>query len=234
LKTKRLSVLRGTATVFAALVTLTAACADDGPPTATASPASPSNVATPVLGTGNATPAGAATPQTPAISATPGVASTCRPGVPLTAAQTEGPYYSANPPQRATLIEPGMAGARLLLSGIVVTQDCRPVANARLDFWQADAAGAYDNTGFRLRGYQLADSAGRYRLETIVPAEYPGRTVHIHVKVTPPGGATLTSQLYFPEVARNSSDGIFSRELLVQDVVRGPEGVTARFDFVVR
>ena len=33
-------------------------------------------------------------------------------------------------------------------------------AGALLDFWQADAKGHYDNSGFRLRGHQFAD-AGR-------------------------------------------------------------------------
>src|SRR3712207_6926313 len=46
---------------------------------------------------------------------------------------------------------------------------CRPVAGALLDFWQADARGEYDNSGFRLRGHQFADSRGRYRLRTVVP-----------------------------------------------------------------
>ena len=31
-----------------------------------------------------------------------------------------------------------MSGTRLLLSGYVLTQDCQPVANAMLDFWQAE------------------------------------------------------------------------------------------------
>lgn len=208
-----------------------AACATEAPAPSTTSP--------PVLATAPTTPA-PGTPATPAVTATVAPtstasppASTCRAGAPLTLAQTEGPFYSANPPQRATLIEAGVTGTRLVLSGTVVAQDCRPLANARVDFWQTDANGAYDNSGFRLRGYQLADAQGQYRLETIVPAEYPGRTSHIHVKVTPPRGPTLTSQLYLPDVARNASDGSFRRELLMQDVVRGPEGVTARFDFIV-
>jgi len=133
----------------------------------------------------------------------------------LTPAQTEGPYYTANTPERNSLLEPGMPGTHLIVAGYVLTKDCRPIANAWLDFWQADAAGAYDNQGYTLRGHQFSDAQGRYFLETVRPGEYPGRTVHIHVKVQPPGGAILTSQLYFPDVASNNSDGIFDPAALV-------------------
>src|SRR5581483_715346 len=110
---------------------------------------------------------------------------------------------------------------------------CTTVARARVDFWQADGSGTYDNQGYRLRGYQLTDAAGRYRLETVVPGEYPGRTVHIHVKVTPPGGATLTTQLFMPGVTRNDSDSIFNAALLM-NVQDAGDAKRATFDFVVR
>src|SRR5439155_1396739 len=83
----------------------------------------------------------------------------------------------------------------LALSGRVLSRDCRPIAGARLDFWQAEASGSYDNAGYRLRGNQTSESDGRYALDTVVPGEYPGRTEHIHVKVQPAGGGTLTTQL---------------------------------------
>jgi protocatechuate 3,4-dioxygenase beta subunit len=44
-----------------------------------------------------------------------------------------------------------------------------PVAGAKVDVWQADDSGAYDNAGYRLRGYTLTDDSGRYAMETIVP-----------------------------------------------------------------
>jgi len=132
---------------------------------------------------------------------------------------------------RTSLIESGMTGTRLVLSGRVLTLACAPVAGATLDFWQADAGGTYDNSGYRLRGHQLTDAAGRYYLETILPGEYPGRTEHIHVKVRAPGKAVLTTQLYFPDVARNQQDSIFDPHLLVtmQDTATGK---AATFDFV--
>ena len=148
-----------------------------------------------------------------------------------TPSQTEGPYYKPNTPMRASLLEPGMPGTKLVIEGSVLTADCKPVQRAMLDFWQADAAGRYDNTGYRLRGHQLTNEAGRYRLETIVPAEYPGRTRHIHVKVQAPGQPALTTQLYFPD-GNNQRDSIFNPALVmpVRDV---DGGKAATFDFIL-
>ena len=147
--------------------------------------------------------------------------------------QTEGPFFKPKSPQRASLIEKGLGGTRLVVTGSVLTRSCRPVANALLDFWQADDGGEYDNQGFRLRGHLFTNERGVYRLETIVPGLYPGRTRHIHVKVQPPNGSILTTQLYFPGEARNASDGIYNPELLmrVADTANGKE---ATFNFVVR
>jgi protocatechuate 3,4-dioxygenase beta subunit len=149
-----------------------------------------------------------------------------------TPAETEGPYFKAGSPERASLVEPGMAGTRLTITGRVLTVDCRPVSGAVLDFWQADASGRYDNTGYRLRGHQATDSSGAYALQTVVPGEYPGRTQHIHVKVGASGRATLTTQLYFPGGTRNQGDSLFNQALLLHSSDSGG-GKTATFDFVL-
>jgi protocatechuate 3,4-dioxygenase beta subunit len=115
----------------------------------------------------------------------------------------------------------------------VLSTQCLRVANALLDFWHADDDGAYDVAGFRLRGHQLTDGDGRYRLETIVPGLYPGRTRHFHVKLQAPHGMILTTQLYFPGEPRNARDFLFDRELLMAIDDRGGRKV-ARFDFVVK
>jgi protocatechuate 3,4-dioxygenase beta subunit len=149
-----------------------------------------------------------------------------------TEAQTEGPYYTPNTPRRSNLVIGGLRGTPLLVTGDVVDTQCRPVRGALLDFWQADAAGAYDNQGYRLRGHQFADTRGRYALRTIVPGLYPGRTRHIHVKVQRPHGKVLTTQLYFPGEPRNQSDGIFDSSLLMS-IRRAGTGRRARFRFVL-
>ena len=150
-----------------------------------------------------------------------------------TPAQTEGPYFTPNSPLRRSIVPAGAAGVRLTLTGRVLTTAGKPVARALIDFWQADAGGAYDNSGYRFRGHQLTDAKGRYALTTVVPGLYPGRTKHIHVKVQPRGGSILTTQLYFPGVARNRSDSIFRSALLVRNWRKVGARRAARFDFVV-
>jgi len=151
----------------------------------------------------------------------------------LTLAQTEGPYYKAKSPERTALLEPGMGGTKLIVTGYVLTKDCQPIANAWLDFWQADDHGVYDNAGYRLRGHLFTDETGRFTLATILPGEYPGRTEHIHVKVQAPNGPILTTQLYFPGVAANDRDSIFDPALLA-DVQDTATGKVATFNIVVQ
>lgn len=195
-----------------------AACAD-AQPTPTPQPTVRAGATQPAL-----------TPTT--LSAQPPQPSpTCTAGR-VTPSQTEGPYFKAGSQERTSLIEPGTVGAKLLVTGRVLSRDCKPVAGALLDFWQADGQGDYDNAGYKLRGHQTADGEGRYRLETVLPGLYPGRTRHIHVKVAAPNKPTLTTQLYFPGEARNSSDSIFDQALVVsmQDTATGK---LATFDFVL-
>jgi protocatechuate 3,4-dioxygenase beta subunit len=156
----------------------------------------------------------------------------CHDGDSPTLAQTEGPYFKSSSPERIELIEEGMAGQKIELAGFVMTRGCKPVAGALLEFWQADDQGRYDNSGFRLRGHQFTDAEGRYRLRSIVPGVYVGRTRHIHVKVQPRGGAVLTTQLYFPGEALNRKDGLFRKELLVR-TAKNAGWLAGRFDFVV-
>lgn len=173
---------------------------------------------------GAAVPAGLSMGST----STMGETATCA----VSPAQTEGPYYTPHPPRRTSFVGKGTAGTRLLLSGRVLDRKCHPVAGARVDFWQADGRGIYDNEGYRFRGWQRTNAQGRYRLLTVVPGQYPGRTEHIHVKVTPPGGSTLTTQLYFPNSDTNEGDGIFSSALVVH-LTTSTTPWRAGFTFVV-
>jgi len=150
-----------------------------------------------------------------------------------TEAQTEGPYFTPRSPRRASLLAPEVRGTPLVLTGRVLSTSCRPLRGALLDFWQADGRGVYDNRGYRLRGHQFTNAEGRFRLTTVVPGLYPGRTRHIHVKVQPRGGRVLTTQLYFPGQARNRSDGIFDPDLVMR-LRRVAGGRRWSFDFVVR
>ena len=116
----------------------------------------------------------------------------------------EGPFYTQNPPlllngQLADSTEPG---ERLIIKGRVTNLDCTEfIKDAIIDVWHADDSGAYDNSGFNLRGIVKSDSQGYYQFETIKPGKYLNgaqyRPSHIHFKITAPGKPVLTTQLYF-------------------------------------
>jgi protocatechuate 3,4-dioxygenase beta subunit len=125
-----------------------------------------------------------------------------------------------------------MAGTKLVVTGYVYDTNCKPVANAWLDFWQADSNGNYDNNGYTLRGHQYTDANGRFQLTTVVPGLYPGRTEHIHVKVQAPNGQVITSQLFFPGVSQNDSDGIYNSSLLLA-ITETSDGLQGQYNFVV-
>ena len=156
----------------------------------------------------------------------------CGDGTKPTLEQTEGPYFTPGSPERADLRTADLAGVALTLTGFAVDRDCRPIRRALLDFWQADAAGDYDNDGFTLRGHQYTADNGGFRLTTVVPANYGSRTPHIHVKAQAPGASVLTTQLYFPGERLNRRDGLFN-ETLVMDLAADGGARRGRFTFVL-
>jgi protocatechuate 3,4-dioxygenase beta subunit len=160
------------------------------------------------------------------------VVEACASPASLTPAMTEGSYFKAGSPERVSLLAGQVHGKKLVLSGNVLDANCKPVAHALLDFWQADSGGNYDNAGYTFRGHQFSDANGSYQLETVVPGLYPGRTEHIHVKIQAPGGPILTTQLFFPGVSQNDSDGIFDERLLI-DVKEDGEGLLGGYNFIV-
>ena len=198
-----------------------AACGGDG-----GEAAGPEAQSPPTTGTAPASGASAGSPAT-TLAPTP----ECVDADDVTPAQTEGPYFKPNSPERSDL-RAGVSGTGLVLSGTVVTTTCRPVARALVDLWQADDSGDYDNAGFRLRGHVFTDDQGRYRFDTVVPGNYPGRTRHIHVKAQAPNGRVLTTQLYFPGEAQNARDGLFREECVI-DLRDGAGGKTGTFRFVL-
>jgi len=155
----------------------------------------------------------------------------CDASAPPTLAGTEGPFYTPSTPRKSNFRQDA-PGELLTLAGFVITRDCKPIANATVDLWHADAEGEYDNDGYRLRGHQLTDAQGRYVFETIIPAPYARRTRHYHVKVQGSGGRLLTTQLYFPEEQRNENDFLFDPRLLMR-VENASDGKIGRFDFVL-
>ena len=156
----------------------------------------------------------------------------CHDGEETTIRETEGPYFKPSSPERAYLVEPNTRARLVEIKGQVLTRSCRPVERALLDLWHADDRGEYDNAGFRYRGHVFTDGEGRYRFRTIMPALYPGRTRHYHIKVQAPERPVLTTQLYFPDEPANRRDGLFRRELVMR-IAEAGDGLAARFDFIL-
>ncbi len=215
------------------------ACSDDGDgsgqlvdaTTGLPEPATPTGAAAPT-GTAAATTADASPPDTSPVALTP--TPTCDDE--QTSEQTEGPFYSPGVPEKPDFRADVDHGDPMVLTGVVVDTACTPIADTVIDVWHADADGVYDNETYRLRGFVRTDDAGVFRIATIVPGLYPGRTRHFHVKVAAPSAAAvLTTQLYFPDEPSNDGDGIFRPELLmaVVDAVDPAAGPTATFTFVI-
>jgi protocatechuate 3,4-dioxygenase beta subunit len=116
----------------------------------------------------------------------------------------QGPFYTADAPVIGDnqLANENEAGTRLIITGVVKTLDClQVIPNTLIDIWHANDAGAYDNTGYNLRGRTYSNAQGYYVFETILPGKYLNgasfRPRHIHFKITPPEFPTLITQLYF-------------------------------------
>jgi protocatechuate 3,4-dioxygenase beta subunit len=168
----------------------------------------------------------------------------------LMPAMTDGPYFVDRRLNRSDLTagttRPGVVkGSPLLLNIDLASMQaagCMPVAGAQVDVWHADAGGDYSDVSGGtvqagtqeksfLRGYQVSDANGRVTFRTIHPGWYPGRTIHIHVKVrlfNAAGNATydFSTQLYFDDAA---SDAVMA---LAQYNARGPRTVRNSRDFI--
>lgn len=162
----------------------------------------------------------------------------------LTPETTEGPYYIDDALMRSDVTE-GRPGTPLQLTLTVATingSSCRPLAGASVDIWHADASGNYSGFGNTesnktfLRGVQTTDARGIASFRTIYPGWYPGRAVHVHVKVHAGGTDLHTGQLFFDDSVsesvfaaapytagnrwqRNAQDGIFNNGGGAQTIV---------------
>ena len=129
----------------------------------------------------------------------------------LTPEQTEGPYYIPDERIRRNITD-GRPGTPLLLRATVVdASTCRPIRRAAVDIWHADASGVYSGFGAGagnrtfMRGIQRTDVHGLAVFRSVYPGWYPGRTVHIHVKVHIGGNVVHTGQLYFPDATTDAA-----------------------------
>ena len=132
----------------------------------------------------------------------------------LTPEQTDGPYYIVGEKLRRNITE-GRPGTPLTLRLTVVNAStCRAIRGAAVDIWHCDAGGIYSGFGSGsanrtfLRGVQRTDARGLAVFRTIYPGWYPGRAVHVHVKVHLGGNVVHTGQLYFPDAV---TDAVYGR-----------------------
>lgn len=129
---------------------------------------------------------------------------TCR----LLPEQTAGPFPLDEQFDRRDITE-GVDGQPMRLGFRVVDAACAPVAGAAVEVWHCDATGDYsaftDGGGGKdegsgttfLRGTRTAGDDGIVEFLTVVPGWYPGRAVHIHLRVHVDGDVVRTSQVYF-------------------------------------
>lgn len=107
------------------------------------------------------------------------------------------------------------------LSGKITDMKGTPLLNALIEIWQVDSTGSYIHTGsarydkrdknFQGYGKFLTGAKGEYYFRTIKPVTYPGRTPHIHVRVSVKGKTIVTTQLYVAGETRNDSDFLLKR-----------------------
>ncbi len=173
--------------------------------------------------------------------------------------QTEGPFYPDRLPADddndlvAVKGQSGIArGEILLLAGTVTDLAGKPLAGARVEIWQCDAGGRYHHSrdsssvapdpNFQGWGQFVTAADGAYRFRTIKPVPYPGRTPHIHFKVSGATIAGLVTQMYLDGEPGNARDGLFNsldpreRAAVSVRVDKAPDGkaLAARFDIVLR
>ena len=135
-------------------------------------------------------------------------------------------------------------GQRIIVAGRVTDDGGRPVPDAMIELWQANAAGRYHHErdahdapldpNFRGAGRVFTDGDGLYRFTSIKPGAYPWRNhanawrpAHLHFSVF---GRLfrqrLVTQMYFPGDPLFAYDPIFN-------AVRDPQArelLVARFD----
>ncbi len=131
-------------------------------------------------------------------------------------------------------------GERIIVTGRVVDDTGRPVPNALIEVWQANAAGRYCHSvdqhnapldlNFTGTGRCITDQNGEYRFTSIHPGAYPWRNhpnawrpSHIHFSIIGVNFLQrLVTQMYFPGDPLLPIDPIFNgvpdekgRELLI-------------------
>jgi protocatechuate 3,4-dioxygenase beta subunit len=143
----------------------------------------------------------------------------------------EGPNYLPGADSDAELCAPDRAGEPLEISGQILDMDCRPVAGAAVDVWQAEPEGGYtDSADGDFRGAFVTDEDGRYGFRTRLPGYEYSETgdplpLHIHYKIASADHAPLTTILYFADDAVLESPSFNPDPALIIDAPVERDGV---------
>ena len=134
-----------------------------------------------------------------AATATAGPQATCTP----TPADVFGPFGRGQPPLRAKI------GTGHVLTGVVLSAlDCKPLAGATVELWQAGRNGRYTRAG---SATVRTNGAGRFRFEGPRPTSYSGRPAHIHLRVSGRAHEQLLARYEVASGARRGSMRIVLR-----------------------
>lgn len=138
-----------------------------------------------------------------------------------------GPFYPLQPDAAAgndltTVDGRGQAlGTPLTIVGRVRDSAGRARPGVLVEIWQTNAHGRYHHPqddspqpldpNFRGYGRAVTGSEGDYRFRTVMPVAYPGRTPHVHFRLSRGARELLVTQMYLPgEAGRNNRrDGLF-------------------------
>jgi catechol 1,2-dioxygenase len=175
----------------------------------------------------------------------------------------EGPYFAPDAPELgsdATLpMRESENGTPLTFTGQVRALDGAPLAQAKLEVWQADDDGYYSQFApgipqWNLRGTLTTDADGRFSIRTIQPAPYQiptdgacGRLIaaagwhawrpaHLHLKASADGYLPITTQLYFPGDPHNDDDvasAVKPELMLTLKPTADGSGQQTTYDFVL-
>jgi len=159
----------------------------------------------------------------------------CDPSTKLTPARTPA-GFRAGAPLRTRLNDANEPGQSLIVTGTVIGLRCGLIAGATVEAWHADAKGLSDAAGARLRGRQLTDAEGRYRIETIVPGAAAGQAPRVNLRITVSGKATLNTTLFLPDAvagAANKKDAAFDPLLAMTLLDRTATRISASFNVIL-
>ena len=145
-----------------------------------------------------------------------------------TASQTVGPFFCIGLEHLyITDLAPSAAkGDKFEIHGRVIDGDGKPVDDAILEIWQADAHGKYAHPddaqkkpltpGFKGFGRVPTDDNGVFRFTTVKPGSVPGphgmpQAPHLLIAVFMRGLLIhLVTRIYFPEDTDNTTDPVLN------------------------